>query len=725
MTVRRLSHPETQILRSSNERFHARFSFPQPHLQELLDGGEEWIKVSMPGLAEGTGHAGEPAVPVLRRLVAVPQGAEPYIASARPELGQELYANLYPFQPLRDEFSTEIDRYLDNPPPAELFAQQPFAKDQEAYGSRDHFPRSICRVTSLGTARDLQIAVLECACGQYNPSARVLRLFDSMEIEVGFKGGTGNFVSDAALNPFESGPGVYTGAVLNHATLSDYVAHEARSLKCIGEELLILTHPAYRSAADALAQWRRDHGIPTNVFNVNDGDGPGPDTNEEIRAFIHERYDSCAVRPSYVLLFGDVPDIPTWTMQRLIKPKGTMIATDFPYGTLASDPEALVLLPDFAVGRIPLTDTEQAEAVVEKIIKYESEPPPFSTAYHTVTVASYFQCCNSNAALSGVENGRAFILNAEFLRDALISVGYDVERVYDTSTAYAEDPPYMGDTTPQYFADSTPLPPELAPGSGFPWDGGTQDVLDALNAGRSFVFHLDHGYTGGWGDPPFDKSNVASLVNSYPPVVFNMDCSSGNFEATCFAEVALQPAAAGAIGVFGWTRMSNTAYYRSLLEGILSALWPPSFPEFGNSVAKKRLGDVLNHSKIYMAQEKAGADPQTDGYKNAVNHVRLYHLIGDPTLEPWTLHPVKLPHEIEVNPIPEFIEIHYGEEGTTITAQQLTPDGMARPIGRAAVRNGRAQLSYVVSTEPGPLLLAATKVNAIAHALPTIEISAG
>jgi hypothetical protein len=702
--------PQVQILQSDNQSFHAKFSFGQPQLQDLFDAGE----------------AGQPAVPVLRRLVAVPQRAEPYLAFARPVLGEQLYVNLYPFQPLREEFSTRVDQFPDVPPPPELFALQPFMKDEEAYSSSRRFPGSPCSIRSLGTARDLQIAMLECACGQYNPSTRILQLFDSVDVQIGFKGGTGMFLTDRALNPFESGLGIYTGVVLNQEIIKNYLEHDSGFRQYTGEELLILTHSNYRTAAEKLAKWRRECGIPTSVFNVDDGTGPLLNTKEEIRAFIHQRYNSCVVRPSYILLFGDVADVPTWVMLRLIYTDGSKIATDFPYATLASDPEALVLFPDFAVGRIPVNDVGQAQAVVDKIIKYEFEPPPFSAAYHRATVASYFQCCRTDVALPGVENGRRFILNAEFLRDSLMEIGYDVQRIYNTSTAYPETPPYLGDTTPRYFGDSTALPEELNPDNGFSWSGGTQDIISAINEGRAFVFHIDHGYTGGWVDPALSQSNVASLSNTFPPVVFDMDCSSGNFEATCFAEIVLKPATAGAIGVFGWTRMSNTAYYRSLLEGILYALWPGSFPQFGNDSVNHRLGDVLNYSKIYMAQQKAGTNPQTDDYKNAVNHVRLYHLMGDPMLEPWTLHPFQLTKEIEVTLLPDFnlIEIHYSEEEAIITVQQQMVDGSIQPISRGVIKNGVAQLNIVLPLGTGPLLLSASKSNALTAILPSVQIDA-
>jgi len=714
------TNPQTEILHSDNRRLHARLSFGPPQLQELKDGSEAWTKVSVPGLEEDMGPAGEPAVPVLRRLIAVPRGAVPFVSFARPRPGEQLFLNLYPFQPLRDEISTDVDRYEDQMPPPKLFAHPPFVKDEKAYCGSTRFPERVCRVTPLGTARDLHVALLECACGQYNPATRVLQLFDSVEVEVGFKGGAGAFLTDAAMNPFEGGYSVY-GGVLNHAAVKVHLERDPKRRKSTGEELLILTHPKYRDAAMKLAHWRQAGGIPTSVFNVNDG--ATLNTKEKIRAFIQKRYHECKLRPSYVLLFGDVADVPTWVIQRLIKPEGTMLATDFPYATLADDPEAMVLFPDLAVGRIPVNSAEEAKAVVDKIIEYESNPPGFSTSYHTVTVAAYFQCCRTDVELEGVEDGRSFIHRAEFLRDSLMDVGYDVQRIYNTNTKYSDDddPPYEGDPTPRFFGNSTPLPDELGPDSGFPWSGGTQDIVNAFNAGRAFVFHLDHGYTGGWGDPDFDKSNVADLSNQFPPVVFNMNCSSGNFELTCFSEVALKPTTAGAIGVFGWTRMSNTGFYYSLLKGTLGALWPDTFPEYGDGTARLRLGDVLNYSRSFMAEQKAGGDPDSDAYKNAVNHVRLYHLIGDPTLRPWTKHPYKLPTDILVDRRPDFLHLGYPVESAVVTVQQETADGSLQPVGRAVVRNGEAVMNYFLPLGKGPLLISAIKDNAVPTQLNPVQ----
>jgi hypothetical protein len=181
-----------------------------------------------------------------------------------------------------------------------------------------------------------------------------------------------------------------------------------------------------------------------------------------------------------------------------------------------------------------------------------------------------------------------------------------------------------------------------------------------------------------------------------------------------FAEKLLRRAGGGAVGVFGWTRMSNTGYYRSLLEGTLGALWPGTLPNYGDGSVKNRLGDLFNFSKIYMAYQHASWNINSADGPNTLNHVRLYHFFGDPTLEARVENPFKLPDDIVLIPFPDFLDIHYGEEGALVTAWQEAGDGSVMPIGRAPVRGGVARLDLVARPEAGrAITLFATRPNAI------------
>jgi hypothetical protein len=485
----------------------------------------------------------------------------------------------------------------------------------------------------------------------------------------------------------------------------------------VGEELLILTHPTYRPAALSLAAWKQQRGIVTSVIDVNDDAGPGPDTNAEIDAYIDDRYRHCAVRPGYILLLGDSADIATWVMQRLDKDDGVTVATDFPYATFDEAPDALVATPSFAVSRIPVQTLEQAQVVVDKIIGYESLPPPpplGGAFYREATVASYHQCCRTDVmGAPGVENGRRFIMNAEFLRQQLLGRGYAVDRIYNTNTKY--HPEYTLDPTPLAFANQTPLPDELLPPSGFMWPGSAAEITAAFNAGRSLFFHVDHGGTTGWGDPSFNTNHLSGLSNgALLPVLFNLNCSSGNFEENSFSERILRLAGGGAVGVSGWTRMSNTMYYGALIEGTLDALWPDTLPAFGSdTIAHRRLGDLFNHSRLYMATVHGGLAPGNAGFNNAINHVRLYHAFGDPTLEIWTSEPFHLPQFTAIDRRPEFLFLPYPVDGAIVTVLQQTRSGVL-PVGRAVAADGSVRVMFFRTPEAdAPLMVTATLPNAV------------
>jgi hypothetical protein len=163
--------------------------------------------------------------------------------------------------------------------------------------------------------------------------------------------------------------------------------------------------------------------------------------------------------------------------------------------------------------------------------------------------------------------------------------------------------------------------------------------------------------------------------------------------------------------------MSNTAYFFNLLRGSLDALFPDTLPNYGNGSAKHRLGDLFNHSKIFMAIQQAGLSPNDPAFPNAVNHARLYHLFGDPTMEVWTDNPFQLPNDFVAIPAFDFIDVEYEVEGAVITALQQGAAGLL-PIGRARVVGGVARLNFVNAPEPEmPLMLSASLPNAVSAVL--------
>lgn len=724
------AEPGTEQKESDNQHFlgTATFGVGRPGIR--IDAlGDVYFQLNVPGLDRNVDDAGAPGIPAARKLVAVPPGASVRVTST-PVIGDTLRVLLDPAQAEPADQSVPEDGPGSLPPDDDLYADRPLAMDEQIYSTDAFWPPEVCTVSPLGVMRGLTLYQVEISSGQYNPVTQQLNLFSSVAFEVHFENGPGGFLFEGFENPFESSPDVFLGAVINEQTVPEFPGVPFPiSPSNLGEEFMVLTHPDFRDAADMLAAWKNLKGIMTNVYECGTGSGiAGRQTATEINAFIDNHYGISIIKPTYILLLGDAEFIAPFLLGRANTDFGDTIGSDWPYAiTTYPGQEFPSLVPTFALGRIPVDTLQQATDVVNKIIDYEQTPPGSIGSdlfYKRIMIAAQFQCCRTGIAQDGVAQ-RTFTEVSEFVRAPLVSLGYQVDRIYtetvDNGCASCDPPtpPYTGDPTPRRYYDGTPLPAEIGPGSGFSWNGDTTDIINAWNQGRFLVFHRDHGWRGGWGDPEFDWDNFGSLTNGgFQPVVFSINCTSGIFDNetfpaegttpanSYFAERLLRDPVNGAVGLIGDTRVSPSTTNSLLARGLFDAIWPSVLPDFGNNKSKRRLGDILNHAKLYLVS-RIGLDTDGTSYANAYDELLLYHVIGDPTLEIWTSDPnvITLPGDFVLGTVGlDDLVIQYAVEGAVITAYQDTPNG-PYPVGRAPVVGGTATIGFFQAPALGENLL--------------------
>ncbi len=154
----------------------------------------------------------------------------------------------------------------------------------------------------------------------------------------------------------------FTG-LRNHATGADYI---------------VITHAAFRAAADRLAAHRAAHNgvraVVVDVQDIYDEFNFGHLNSSALKAFLHRAYTAWPVPvPADVLLFGDA----SWDFHRYMP---STIMTNFvpAYGVPAGDnwyacfDDAHPHLPSLNMGRLPVQDPDQAERVVDKVIGYDA-----------------------------------------------------------------------------------------------------------------------------------------------------------------------------------------------------------------------------------------------------------------------------------------------------------------------------------------------------------------
>jgi hypothetical protein len=722
--------PRVTIEASDDRRFKASVAFGRPKLWTVAAGGETWTQVSVPGLEGQIGAKGQPALPSWQTLIAIPRGSVPVLVTRgrAANVRERLELNLFPFQP------QPVDQARDEGTPSpETFMDKPFTKDEKAYATNAFIPTDPCVAKLVGSMRDLHIVQVQCTAGQYNPVTNELRMFESVQFDVRFRGGEGVFATSQSLSAFEKSSQAGMKSVLNREAVGRYVKFiDPQVFRCLGEELLILTHPNFRTASDTLATWKRTKGISTTVIDV--GAGTPYDTGDKITKLIRERYDTCLTRVSYVLLMGDSEWVPPSRTDypNTSEPDSTT-GSDWNYATYPHLQLLFLdaLFPYFAVGRIPVDTLTEATTVVNKVVQYESNPPfinlgrgaPF---YTTATTASYFQCCRRDVSQAG-RDMRSFVETSETVRNTLVAAGHTVQRIYTTNTSFATGA--VSDTTPRRFFDGDALPSDLAPASGFAWNGTGTDIVNAFNAGRFLITHRDHGGPSQWVDPGFSTGNLASVTNgALLPVVYSVNCKSaywdsetdGGGSTESLMEQLLLKANGGMVGGIGDVRNSPTWPNSALMRGLIDATWPALASGFGDGTSKRRLGDILNHGKLYLATQIGVAQPAGDvTVTDYTDEIILYHVIGDPTLEMWTGNPYRftLTKDFALAVLAGSLRVEHADEGAEITALLLQDDGSAVPIGRGTVRGGAAILPFISpalqQVDPKRLILSASRDNAV------------
>jgi len=241
----------------------------------------------------------------------------------------------------------------------------------------------------------------------------------------------------------------------------------------------------------------------------------------------------------------------------------------------ASDPSYAAvngedLLPDVAIGRLPAATLEELQAIVAKIVSYETGEASLSGA-PVVLVAD------------NPDRAGDFVADANELASSVLS-NRTVRKIYLSE---------LGTSATR------------------------TSILQAFNEGASLASYVGHGGIHLWADENvFNTSDVASLTpQSQMPLLLTLNCLNGYFHFPYFnslAEELLKARDRGAVAAFSPSGLSLDEpahrYHRALLNELFSG-------------RHARLGDAFLAAQWRYAE--TGAMPEL---------LTIYHLFGDPAL---------------------------------------------------------------------------------------------
>lgn len=589
----------TRLENNSDLGFELSFNIPSASLETVASKGGDFSRLSLEGYGP-SGRIGEPELPVLSKLIAVPLGASVsfQVLSSQERVFSRTESGLeHPLAPSQPSLAKSQD-------PDKV----PFEQNLASY-SRDSFTDNpLFRLEEVGMMRGVRVFQFYFEPARYNPVSGELKITHQASIRVDFSGGdpaaTEELLRKTASFEFEK---------LYRATLFNWRADDRDWVVRTPVKMLILCPASYTSYIQPFVDWKNQQGIQTSVTTVGTG-GTVTNSAASIKTYLQNLWNNATAgnpMPTYLLIVGDV----SGTIGIVTNTGGTGThPTDLTYARL----NGTDYLPELYYGRFSVASSTELQQVVSKTIIYEkTEMPDLSYLGKAVLIA-------------GADTGHGPV-------EGNGQVNYGTTHYFNATN---------GVTTNAY----------LFPAS----ETSDAAIIANANAGRGFMNYTAHGWEGGWGDPSFTTTDVAAMtnLNEYGVMVGNA-CLTGKFDyGVCFGEALIRRASRGAAGYIG---ASNSSYWGEDYWWAVGYKTPQAAAH-PYDAAKLGAYDAMFHTHsetqddwatnlgqtVYMGN--SAVQQSSSGLKDY--YWEIYNIMGDPSLSTYLKVPsaMSVTHTEYINP---------------------------------------------------------------------------
>ena len=539
---------QVELISADASKVRVEIRIPEIVVEDKLVEGKTYQLITIPGGGWLT-EVGNPQLPLVCRFVALPptSGIRMEVVEEEKEILSGNFL-VYPFQkpPTRD----------DNPEPEE------FQLNEEIYSQDRVLPGNLVEKGEICILRDLRLAPIKFFPVQFNPKTGEITVYKRMVVDIHFEGEGEN----PKLNPTNvltrSFLKTYERFVLNFDQIKG-------GKDVVDGSVLIITYDNFHDQVQPLADWKHKRGLSTHLVDLSEVGV----TNTDIYNYIYDAYHTWLNPPEYVILVGDVQQIPTnngiWGC-----------ITDHKYVTVdGSD-----YFADIHIGRISVQTQAEATHVITKTLNYRNNPYVDQTEW--------------------------------FMRGMTIS-GSDYVDDYNALICGRFMVDYAGFT---YF-DSLWYDLGLCTAS---------QIANRLNDGRSWVAHFGHGGRTCWYPSNFCNSHINALTNGEKlPAILSIACNNGEFDYSggdCFAERWIKAGAIGAekgaVIICAATEGSSFFYSDTMGRGTFKAYFKDSLFHFTPAVNQ---GKMMMYT--YFPEGSGGTTER---------EMQMYTTFGDPELDPWS-----------------------------------------------------------------------------------------
>ena len=343
------SSDKAECVKSDNNSLKAVFSFSTLEAQDYQSERGSFSWISLPNTVIG-GNEGEPQIPVVNELIAVPFGAKPRIevthySSTDYAMADYGIHTLVPRQP-----SLRKDKRPED---------VPFIYNESTYQTRGLRSEPKAYVSVEGTMRGVRLGKMTIEPVSYDPVNNTLRVFNDIEVEVYFDGADAKATEEMLVSTYSPYFDIVYKQLFNErAVLDIYTQHP--DLYTTPVKMLVVTTSTYANsnAFQNWLTWKKQKGISVDVQTVANGASAST-----IKNTIYSRYN--ATHPSFLVIVGDETVVTHYSLWDYDSSYGNA-ATDNEYASVDGD-----VYHDMYMSRMPVSSTTELNNLVNKILTYE------------------------------------------------------------------------------------------------------------------------------------------------------------------------------------------------------------------------------------------------------------------------------------------------------------------------------------------------------------------
>jgi hypothetical protein len=448
-----------------------------------------------------------------------------------------------------------------------------YVESEASYHSTTPYPAQRAGIGKPAVFRDFRIVRLEVYPVRYAAATAELTVVPSVTVRLKYGSGPG-------LNP-RTGPHraiapsfdrLYRSLILNY---DSRLTRTGNALASGRDVMLVITPDTFATSLKPYVLWKHQSGIYTVVKKFSEIGANSSDPSL-IKNYILNAYNTWTDPPTYILLVGDDGVVPI----SLVSYDYTFANEDY-FVELAGDD----FFPEMFIGRFTHETDYGLRTMTNKFLMYEQTP---------------------------------YTANQQWFRKAVVgSNNYRESQV--TTKRFTAD---VMRTDGGFLSVDTMM-------SSAPCVYDVNDVIAAINNGRSYLNYRGEGWSDGWHASclSFYTSDVSSVNNGQMfTFVTSIGCGVTMFNVgggNCFGEqwveMGTPTSPRGACAFVGPTSNTRTIYNDEIDKGIYIGMFREGMETPGEALLRGKLHMYSVFGNVYDVEY----------------HSRIYCVLGDPSIHIW------------------------------------------------------------------------------------------